>query len=211
MSSRLGVLGGMFDPVHRGHIAAARLALTTLNLDLVKLVPCNQPNHRDPAFEQSQHRLAMLRLASESDAAIEVDDCEIRRGGVSYSVDTLRALRESEKFGQIVFVLGMDSLNTLPRWHNWQSLLDLCHLMVLARDGQQVNPEVARQIDFDVRSVTSSDELMTTEYGKLMILSEFEMDISSSQIREAIVEKKELGHLLDDAVIEYIQSNKLYS
>ncbi|MCG8413018.1 MAG: nicotinate-nucleotide adenylyltransferase [Pseudomonadales bacterium] len=211
MSSRLGVLGGMFDPVHRGHIAAARFALTTLKLDRVKLIPCNQPNHRDPAFAQAQHRLAMLRLATQADSQIEVDDCEIVRGGVSYSVDTLSDLSRSGNFESIVFVLGMDSLNTLPRWHQWQSLFDLCHLMVLARNGQDVDAEVARQIDLDSRLVSSPDELHAVKHGKVLIQKDFDFDVSSTRIRNAISERIGLSQYLADEVSDYIRNNSLYS
>ncbi len=211
MSSRLGVLGGMFDPVHRGHIAAARLALTALQLDRIKLIPCNQPNHRDPAFVPAQHRLAMLRLAASADDQIEVDDCEIVRGGTSYSVETLSALSESGSFESIVFVLGMDSLNTLPTWHQWQSLFNFCHLMVLARGGQTVDPEVARQIDLDSRLVASSVELQAAEHGKVFMHADFDFDMSSTQIRNAISTGNCLSQYLCDAVIDYIRNNKLYS
>ena len=90
MSRRLGILGGMFDPVHNGHIAAARHASQLLGLEQVVLVPCHVPNHREPNQLDSSHRLQMLKLAVSDDSTLRVDDREIRRGGVSYAVDTVR-------------------------------------------------------------------------------------------------------------------------
>ena len=90
MKSRLGVLGGMFDPIHNGHVEAARFACQLLSLDLVKMIPCHIPNHRDSAVSNTTHRLNMLRLAIGSDGRLEPDDIELRKNRVSYSVETMR-------------------------------------------------------------------------------------------------------------------------
>ena len=91
MKSRLGIFGGMFDPVHQGHIQAARFAMETLGLDALKMIPCNVPNHKDSLSASAMHRMAMLEMALRDEPLITPDDCEIRRGGISYAVDTVRA------------------------------------------------------------------------------------------------------------------------
>ena len=136
MSSRLGILGGMFDPVHNGHVAAARFAINILNLDALKMVPCHIPNHRASQQLSARHRLEMLELALRSESCIETDDCEIKRGGVSYAVDTVRELAAKGAWDHVVFVMGIDAFNGLPNWHEWRSLLESCHLLVLGQKCQ---------------------------------------------------------------------------
>ena len=113
MMSRLGIFGGMFDPVHEGHLEAARYAKELLRLDCVKLIPCNIPNHRTPAYCSAAHRLAMLELVTKDEFGIEVDDTELRKASVSYSLETVKVMRANTVADSIVFILGMDSFNSI--------------------------------------------------------------------------------------------------
>lgn len=210
MMSRLGVLGGMFDPVHLGHVNAARYVLETLNLDSIKLVPCYQPNHRQEARESATHRIRMLELAIAAFPQLEVDDCEIERGGVSYAVDTLAHLGNHAAARQLVFILGIDSFNTLLRWHKWESLLALCHLFVLSRESEGVNPEVANSLGLKERQVSEPQDLFDSSSGKIFLDQEFVFDSSSSRVRRKIESGDSLENLLDHSVIEYIYQNELY-
>ena len=116
MMSRLGVFGGMFDPVHEGHLEAARYAKELLRLDCVKLIPCNIPNHRTSAYSSAAHRLAMLELVTKNEFGIEVDDTELRKASVSYSLETVKIMRANTVADNIVFILGTVSYThlTLP-------------------------------------------------------------------------------------------------
>ena len=115
MSAPLVVLGGLFDPVHKGHVSAAQFALEFLSLPRIKMIPCHLPNHKAVPNTQGEHRLAMLTLATASYPKIEVDPIELQRDRVSYTVDTLTELKK--RHSVLVFVLGVDSFNSLPLWH----------------------------------------------------------------------------------------------
>ena len=135
MIARLGVFGGMFDPVHNGHIEAARYAKELLSLDLVNLIPCNIPNHKSQSHAPAKHRLAMLEAAIRDETGIEVDDIELRRSSVSYSAETLKSIKAQKLAHNITFILGIDSFNSITDWFDWERLFSLCSFLVLGRSG----------------------------------------------------------------------------
>jgi len=210
MMSRLGVLGGMFDPVHKGHVAAANHAANLLQLDLVKMVPCKQPNHRADAIASSVHRLAMLEIAIEGQVKLEVDDCEIARAGISYSADTIRQIRDAKVAEKIVFILGMDALNSINRWHAWQSLFANAHFLVLARSQETLNTDTAAAINFDDRRTNSPEQLFEAEAGRIYISNDFSSLASSTAVRAELRESSHNSQLLNQSVLNYINENQLY-
>ena len=210
MSSRLGILGGMFDPVHHGHLAAARFAVESLHLDLLKMVPCHIPNHREQRQLCAQHRLKMLNLALRSEKKLTVDDCEIRRGGVSYAVDTVAEMRAGGDWNQIVFVLGADALNGLPQWYEWRALLQACHLFVLGRQSQVIDVDVALEIGLEQRRVAKPEQLFEADAGRIFIAEEFDVELSSTQVREILTKGGEAAPLLNAQVYEHIRHYALY-
>ncbi|MDD9957925.1 MAG: nicotinate (nicotinamide) nucleotide adenylyltransferase [Gammaproteobacteria bacterium] len=208
--SRIGVLGGMFDPIHNGHIQAASYASQCLSLDMVKLVPCSIPNHRAETQTDAHHRLAMLELAIEGRAGLEVDTIELERTGVSYSVDTIRELVRKNKEADIVFILGMDAFNSLTSWYDWESLLDQCCFFVLSRMRGTINPDVAAAINLEDRVVDSAESLFKEGAGSFYFATDFNYDLSSTEVRSKLLENKNLGDDLNDKVYSYIKSNNLY-
>ena len=210
MISRLGVLGGMFDPVHQGHILAAQYALDTLALDKVKLIPCHHPNHRDPATAGPEHRLAMLRLAVAERPGLEIDSIELERQGTSYSVDTLLALRADPDIRSIVFVMGMDAFNSLPRWHRWRELVTLCHLLVLARPDSPISESVLELLTTQQRRVESCAELFADPRGNFLIARDFDHDISSTRVRSLIEQGQAASAPIVPDVLSYIEKHGLY-
>jgi len=210
MSTRRGVLGGMFDPVHDGHIEAARFAIRSLNLDCIHLVPCHIPNHRAAAASAANDRLAMLQLAVAAEAGMIIDPIEVQRERVSYTVETLTAMGGGMDDNSLVFVLGMDAFNSLPQWHDWQQLFELCHLLVLARDGMVVSPDTAAAVMLESRRVETNAEMFKVQTGKIRIAEDFKYDLSSTRVRAAIQRQEDLSTLLNKNVIEYINQHKLY-
>lgn len=206
MMSRLGVLGGMFDPVHAGHVGAARFAVRLLRLERLKMVPLGRPGHRPEARGAAAHRLAMLALATEGDGAIEVDDIEIRRGGVSRTVDTLERLRGAAR--RIVFVLGLDAFNTLPRWRRPERILDLCHLLVLGRGGVAADAEAASALGR--RRAPDPEALFEAPAGGILLSDGFRCGASSTRVREALAAGADAGPALDGRVLDYIRRHGLY-
>ena len=154
MSSPLAVFGGLFDPVHKGHVSAALFALEFLSVQRLKMIPCHLPNHKVVPTTQAEHRLAMLNLATASYPQIEIDPIELQRDRVSYSVDTLTELKK--RHSTLIFVLGVDSFNSLPQWLDWQKILELSHLLVLPRHGSTLSDETLRAVDSKHRQVDTS-------------------------------------------------------
>jgi nicotinate-nucleotide adenylyltransferase len=206
---RLGVMGGMFDPVHHGHLAAARLAQSALALDSVHLVPCARPNHRGQPGASGVDRLNMLELALADDAHLLADDRELRRTGVSYMVDTMRSFVDEFPQATLVYILGQDSFNTLPAWHQWRELLDLCHLAVISRAGNPgpMPDELARQVN--PRLVTDANSLFSITRGRVLRLDELDMPVSSSAIRQSLV-RADMPAQVPQPVQAYIREHGLY-
>ena len=167
MSKRVGVYGGMFDPVHCGHLAVATLAADALNLNRVLLVPCKQPNHRNAASASGAQRLEMLTLACADRAQLEASSIELEREGISFSVDTLAQLREEQPDTAFVFILGRDAFENLPRWERWQQLLDENLLAVVSRPSVAISRESAEVTKLAERQVSSPEALFNAVAGKV--------------------------------------------
>jgi nicotinate-nucleotide adenylyltransferase len=215
---RLGVMGGMFDPVHDGHLAAARLALDALALERVHLVPCARPNHRSEPGISAEHRVAMLELAIAGDQRLIVDTRELQRPGVSYMVDTLRSFVEEFPHAILVYILGQDSFYSLPRWYQWRELLDLCHLAVINRPAElgAGEPDAGKSgmpaeldAEYQQRKVADVDSLMATARGRILRLHNLDMPASSTAVRSSLLQGKRAVPV-PAAVLEYIELHGLY-
>jgi len=210
MTKRLGVMGGMFDPLHLGHLQAAAIALKSLHLDSIRLIPCHQPNHRDPAVCSPTQRLEMLHLATAGMSGIYVDDREIRRGGVSYTVDTLEALNQEFGDSIFVFVLGMDSFLSLPGWHRWERLFDLCHFLVLGRPGYRVEAGSGIGSKLRDRIVVAPQDLFNSKCGGVFVDTSMCVDLSSSAVRERIRNGESVNGMVPEVVENYLIKHNLY-
>ena len=208
MSSPLAVLGGLFDPVHKGHVSAALFALEFLSVQRLKMIPCHLPNHKVVPATQAEHRLAMLTLATASYPQIEIDPIELQRYRVSYSVDTLTELKK--RHSMLVFVLGVDSFNSLPQWHDWQKILELSHLLVLPRHGSTLADETLRAVDIEHRQVHTGEQMLVNTSGKIIFCENFDYDVASSEIRKKITRGDDVSAALDAKVVQYINDNCLY-
>jgi len=208
MSSPLAVLGGLFDPVHKGHVSAAKFALEFLAVQRLKMIPCHLPNHKAAPNTQAEHRMAMLELATAAYPQIEVDPIELQRDSVSYTVDTLAELKK--RHSVLVFVLGVDSFNSLPQWHDWQKMLDLSHLLVLSRPGAILSDETLAAVDIQSRRVNMSEQMLASPNGKIIFCEDFDYPMASSEIRKKITRGDDVSAELDAAVVQYIRDNCLY-
>jgi len=211
MNSTL-VFGGTFDPVHRGHVETV-CAVARLLVDVdVYLVPCQIPAHRPKPTALPEDRLKMLELAVGSQEGFFVDDCELKREGISYTFDTLLGYRE--KVGEsapLLFLMGFDSWVTLPSWHRWEELTDLSHLMILERPGaDQDTPDVLRKWG-ETRKVQEPEEMMNSSSGKVCFVSMDQIDVSASRLREAIAQGGSIEGDVNPLVMNYIRQHNLYS
>lgn len=219
MMQRIGIMGGMFDPVHTGHLQLAQTALRTLQLDRLHLVPCAQPNHRSQASASQRHRKAMLDIAVAADRRLVVDDREYRRAGVSYAVDTLKSFAEEFPDAALVYVQGWDSFNSLPTWHRWQELFLFAHVCAISRPGHKLpNQQSPRGSavamlyeEVRLRQVGSVDALFCSRQGSILILDELAVDVSSTQVRNALAsENADMSTNVCEGVAEYIRQHQLY-
>ena len=207
---RIGVMGGMFDPVHLGHLEAANLAIETLGLHELRMVPCHIPNHRGSARVSAEHRLAMLRLASADYHKVVIDDRECQREGVSYTVDTLASIAQENPDAILILVMGIDSFATLPSWHRWQAIFMMAHILVLARPGPAVAIDPELEVDLEFREVADVERLFWGPQGKILRLEQPQIDISSTVIREQLSNNDSAEANIPRVVKDYIQTHSLY-
>jgi len=208
LNSPLAVFGGLFDPVHKGHVSAANFALEFLAVERLKMIPCHLPNHKAMPSTQSRHRLAMLELATDAYPGIEVDAIECQSDRISYTVDTLTELKK--RHNTLVFVLGVDSFNSLPEWHEWRKMLDLSHLLILSRHGETLSEATLTAVDFARRSVATSEQLLASSAGQIVHVEGFDFDMASSEIRKKLSRGGDVSLDLHASVINYIKENGLY-
>lgn len=205
------VFGGTFDPVHFGHLKSARALAEALGA-VVSFVPCAVPAHRPQPEASAEHRLAMLKLATEDVDNILVDDCELRRDGTSFTIDTLKLYRERlGSSASLVFVMGFDAWLTLSTWKDWQVLADVAHLLVLVRPGHQgVAGSVLRDWA-DTRQVDDVAELKGRPAGSICHLMLDQVDVSATEIRNRLNDGQSVDELIPEAVNRYITAHDLYA
>lgn len=209
---RIGLLGGTFDPVHNGHLRTALELTERLGLDELRLVPVNSPALRAEPAAPPAERLAMLSLAVAGEPRLRVDDRELRRGGVSYSIDTLRELRhEIGDAACLCMVLGEDAFAGLERWKEWRLLLDYAHIAVLTRPGDTPAPGAAlASWTAEHLAGDPAATLAARGRGRILRLAFTQLAISSTQVRSLLRAGRTPRYLLPDAVLEHIQRNGLY-
>jgi nicotinate-nucleotide adenylyltransferase len=207
----IGILGGTFDPIHHGHLRPAQEALHALDLAEIRVIPAANPPHRRTPVATAAQRLRMVELAVAGIPGFVVDDREIRRGGLSYTVPTLDSLRREVGARPLCLLMGMDAFEGIETWHQWKRLPELAHLVVMTRPGWTFPsgtalPEWARE-----RAVREPDQLVLTGAGKIYFQAVTPQDISATRIREAIAGGKPVDDFLPSAVLEYIHAHRIYS
>ena len=207
---RLGVLGGIFDPVHCGHLRLAVEVREQLGLSAVRLIPCGNPPHRAPPKAASELRLRMLHGATQGDDRLVIDDREMRRAGPSYTLDTLQSLRADFPEHALCLLLGMDALAGLPQWHRWQEILGLAHLAVGRRPGKDL-PDSGPVADLlSRRQAESGDNMADAPAGTVLVCDIPGLDISSTQVRQRCASRRSVRYLLPDSVATIIDEEGLY-
>ncbi len=197
---RLGLLGGTFDPVHRGHLALARAARDELGLDEVLFLPAGQPWRKaGQMIASNEHRLAMLRRALEGEAAIQVSRLELERPGPSYTADTLEALRDDRPEDELFFLLGEDALMDLPNWERPRRIPELARLAV------------ARRADSSPEALEEAERRLPGLGERVVWLKMPAVAVSATEIRERVREGQPIGGLVPATVEEYIRKQGLYS
>jgi nicotinate-nucleotide adenylyltransferase len=182
---RIGIYGGTFNPVHHGHLILARQALEEFKLDRLVFVPAAESpfkiqNHSAPPGD----RLAMLRLAIAGEDRFSVDPLEIERGGISYSIDTVKMFRNRAPGAELFFLVGEDNADRLTEWHRFEELKKLVYFVVLSR----------------------SEDFQSPEYPVV----QRRIEISSTEIRNRVANQESITYLVPESVKHYIEQHQLY-
>lgn len=192
---KIGLLGGSFDPVHLAHIALADTASRVLALETVELIPAAAPWQRKPLSASAEHRCAMLKLAIASHPQLRINPVEIKRGGQTYTIDTLKELPQDAHY---YWILGADQLVNFCSWHRWQDIAARARLVVAQRPGSDITPPPEL-------------EHYLAHLNRPLIHLPFEpMSISATDIRRRLASGQTIDKLVDPAVARYIQQNNLY-
>ena len=195
---RLGIFGGSFDPVHNAHLAIARACQQQARLDEVWFTPTAiQPLKQHGPRATNAHRLEMLRLAIRDEPSWRVCTIEIDRGGFSYTVDTLRQIREELPDAELFFLIGADALQDVAKWREPREIFRMATPLVVCRAGQ-LSP------DFNQL------KLLCTADTQPQLIEMPAMDVSSSEIRRRIANGKPIDNLVPDAVAEFATQHRLY-
>ncbi|MDO5494689.1 MAG: nicotinate-nucleotide adenylyltransferase [bacterium] len=193
MPRRIGVMGGTFDPIHHGHLVAASEVQDVFGLDEVIFVPTGaQPFKLDRDVTSAEHRYLMTVVATASNKRFNVSRVEIERPGTTYTIDTLRELRELYPDGDLYFITGADALNQIITWKDSEELFELAHFVGVTRPGHEF----------------SADELPEEGVSLLEVPA---MAISSTDCRQRVAAGKPVWYLVPDGVVQYIDKHSLYA
>lgn len=199
---RIGVFGGSFDPIHLGHLILAENCRQQANLDQVLFMPCAMSPHKlNGAHGTDRQRMEMLDLAIGGHRDFVRSDMEIKRGGVSYTVDTLRELDESQPDNEWFFLMGADSLDSFSSWREPETILKLAKPIIVGRPG-------SAEVDMSVLEPLSSADYVTS-LDELSVESPL-IEISSSSIRQRVAKSTSIRFLVPRSIEQYIVTQKLY-
>ena len=203
-------MGGMFNPVHNAHLRVAIECKEMFNFDELRMVPCAMPPHRELPDVDSQQRLEMLRLALCDVDGVEVDGRELERSGLSYTVDTLRSLKDDFPESSLYLILGSDAFQSLTTWREWENILELSNIVIAHRPDNEndLNSDVGQLLKECFTHDISA--FLNQGVGQVYSLEVTQLEISSSQVRELIGKNMSAQFLMPDAVINFIKENRLY-
>lgn len=213
----IGILGGTFDPIHNGHLRLAQEALEQCGLTAIRFIPGGTPPHRTAPYASAAQRLDMVRLAVQGNKAFVLDECEIYRTDPCYTVDTLGALRAELGTQQpLCLLMGGDAFLSLHTWHEWKSLFELSHIVVMQRVGHPLGNAInganeALREEYRARLAPAPRVLHDSPAGAILVVNMPALEISATDIRNRCAENKNVHYLLPDAVADYIQLHHLYN
>lgn len=190
MSRQIGVFGGTFDPIHCGHLAAAKAAAQALELDLVVFVPAGDPYHRAPPKASGADRLAMIKAAIAGEPTFVVSRVDLDRAGPTFTIDTLRDLRREFVDASFVLLLGSDALKALPTWRDPAGIAALAQIAAFARPGEAL--------------------LDPGTDSEVILLPMAPLQVSATMVREAVAHGKSVVDLVPAEVAALIAERHLY-
>lgn len=206
----IGILGGTFDPIHLGHLRLAVELHEALDLAKVHITPTLKPMYRKQPVASPLQRLEMVKCAVEGEPALFADDREIRRGGITYTIDTLLEMRTEMPETPLCLLVGIDAFLGFPSWHRWKEILDYAHIIVAHRPhyhlpnagivADLIQSQLQKEISFIHENMA----------GGILLRPITALEISATDIRKQIAMGRNPRYLLPDGVYDYIKQNGTY-
>lgn len=185
--NRIGIIGGTFDPPHVGHLLIAEEVRIALKLDEIWFIPTNEPPHKEKAMTNGKNRVKMVKKAVKSNHYFKVNEIEMERDGKSYTIDTMRALKNRNPDVEFYFILGADMVEYLPYWDEIEELMEIVNFVGVKREGYELNSKYSI-IEIPIPMI----------------------DISSSMIKERLINGKSVTYLIPESVEVFINEEHLY-
>ena len=197
---RYGMMGGTFNPIHLAHLYIAYEAKETLNLDkVIFMVAGNPPHKKESSVIDSNYRYDMVKMAIKDYSGFEISDYEIQKQGYSYTYETLKYLKGDEGDVEVFFIAGADSLMDIEKWKNPELVLSNCTFVAFNRG------------EYNKETLEEQKKKLQDKYNSNIILLDISnLDISSSMIRERIINGKRVDFFMHEKVMKYIEQNNLY-
>lgn len=208
---RIGLLGGMFDPVHIGHLRSALEFHARLALDELRLLPCATPGHREGAALPASQRVALVEAAVADIDGIVVDDRELRLPPPSYTVQTLRDMHSENDGNHYILGMGEDAFNGFCSWKEWQAVLELADIVVMHRPGATPESDPRVSALLEERRVNLDAIVSESGSGRITILDVTPLAVSSTAIRQMLARGEDPRFLVPDRVRQVILDNNYYS
>jgi nicotinate-nucleotide adenylyltransferase len=211
-SRRIGILGGTFDPIHRGHADMGRAAQDALGLRAVFVIPSNAPPHRAQTHASAFHRFAMVaQVVSEHDTW-RAADLELRQGGTSYTADTLRRFHErGYPPSDLFFIIGVDAFVEIATWRDYPRILDWTHFAVVSRPGHLVGALPYTLPDLSSRMVSPPFEALAAMDPSIILIDAPTANVSSTAIRQRCAEGQTIAGLVSPGVRKHVEQHGLYT
>ncbi|MDX1708117.1 MAG: nicotinate-nucleotide adenylyltransferase [Desulfobacterales bacterium] len=220
---RIGLFGGTFNPIHRGHLQAASEVKRIFNLDHIFLIPAALPPHKRPvAVASADDRLAMIRLAIGDMSAITVSDVELQRSGPSYTIDTVYHFKSTQPDDARIFlIVGLDAFLEIDTWKSYRQLLEQIPMIIMGRPHRQhqtvdqgwkiLQEYLTFKIAADYRFSKTQKAFVSEGRQPVYVCDVQALDISSTQIRQAVKQKQGIDNWVPAPVAEYINRKGLYT
>ena len=194
-TSRLGIMGGTFDPIHHGHLVAASEVAARFDLDDVVFVPTGEPwQKHGRRVSSGEDRYLMTVIATASNPRFSVSRCDLDRQGPTYTIDTLHDIQSQHPESELYFITGADALSKIVTWQNWEELFDMAHFVGVTRPGYTIDEELQRRLP----------------EGRVTLLEIPALAISSTECRRRTEEGMPVWYLVPDGVVQYIAKRNLY-
>ena len=201
----IAILGGTFDPIHKGHLHIATRVLERLPVQQVQFMPCALPVHRGQPRAFAEQRCSMIELAIDGQSQFVLNRLEIERAGPSYTVDSLREMRGRDQDTRLALILGGDAYNGFAHWKQPDEILELAHLVVCRRPGVE-----CAENGFSEHRVDTPETLSEQAAGAILMLDVDAPDCSSSRLRSQLAADEAPDDCLSPAVADYIETQRLY-